>query len=104
MYSFLYSRLPLPDGIEWVQQHDDVEGQVVADDDADADLEEDGERHDHPYREPGRHHKTQHHEQRIAERVQDAVAVVLQRDRPFAVAVDDEFAVLDDLPQAFDAD
>ena len=42
--------------------------------------------------------KPSHHRQDVAHRVEDAVAVVVERDRRLAVAIDDDVGVLEDLP------
>src|SRR4051812_40119202 len=96
----LNSTLPLPNGLERMQQHDHVERQIVPDEIADTEFEDEGEGHDHPYREPSRHDKPQHHGQCVRHRIDDAVAIIVERDRAGAVAVDDERAVFQQLPAA----
>jgi hypothetical protein len=87
-----------------MQQHDHVECQIVPDDVADTEFEDESEGHDHPYRKPARHHKSQHHRKRVRHRIDDAVAVIVERDRAGAVALDNQRAVLEKLPAALDDD
>src|SRR5262245_14557988 len=98
------SGLPLTNGLERMQQHDHVEGEIVADEDADGNLQYERKRHDEPYRKPRGHHKTHHHRQRVGDGVEDAVAIVVEGNGSFAIAVDNEIAVLDELPGSFEAD
>ena len=45
-----------------------------------------------------------HHGRDITHRVDDTVTVVIQRDRGFAVTIDDEIRILENFPGTFDCD
>lgn len=45
--------------------------------------------------------QTRHHCENVADRIQYAVAIVVERDRRLAIAVDDEVGVLENFPGAF---
>ncbi len=98
------THLPLADRVDRVQQHQDVQREVVADQVADGQFHGHGGRDDRPDREPCSQHETEHHRADVAERVQHAVAVVLERDRGFAVAVDHHVGVLEHLPTRLEHD
>ena len=53
---------------------------------------------------PARDKEAEHHEQNVAHRVDDAVAVIIERDRQLAIMIDDEVGVLDHLPGRLDGD
>ena len=63
----------------------------------------DQQEHRHPGRQPRGEQEAHHHRQHVADRVDDAVAVVVARDGLGAIAVDDEGGVLEDLPAGLDA-
>src|SRR6185437_1952690 len=85
--------LPARQGGEGMDELDDVERQVVADHDGKEKLDGDRQGHCVPRRHAVGQGETGHHRQRIGYRIDHAVA-----KRRLAVAVDDEWRVLDDLP------
>ena len=68
------SRLPVPDRLERVDQHDDVEGETTANVKPDQNLEGKPERDRRRDRKPSRRQKAHHDRQRIRNRIDDAVA------------------------------
>ena len=90
------------DGLDRVQQHQDVQGQVVANQVADHQFHRDGGDDDHPDGEARGQHEAEHHGADVAERVQHAVAVVIEGDGGLAIAVDHHVGVLEDFPAAFE--
>ena len=96
------SPLPLPHRIQRIQQHQDVQQQVVADHVADAELHRDRQRDGRPDRQPRGQQEAAHHRGDVADGIDDAVAVVVERDRRFAIAIDDEVGVLENLPPRLD--
>jgi hypothetical protein len=81
-----------------VEQHDDVEGQVVPDQVADQELGREGERHRGRDGQARGHEEAHRAGEHVGDGVDDAVAVVVERDRALAVALDDRVRVLGDLP------
>ena len=55
---------------------------------ADEQLERDGDGDGEPDRPPAREEEADHHEQRVGHRVDDAVAVIVERDGRAAIALD----------------
>src|SRR5688572_23626034 len=82
---------------EWrraMDKHDDVQSQIVPDRIEQCGLDEDAGQNRRPHRQPVRDEETGNHRQRIAHRVEDAVAVIVERNRRRAVALDDEAGIL----------
>jgi len=63
----LSTRLPLANGIDRVEQHQDVQGEVVANHPCDAHLEADGQRHGDPGRQAARRLEASDHRQHVAD-------------------------------------
>src|SRR5262245_5202354 len=74
----LSAGLPLLDGIEWPQKHDDVEGEIVADHIADEKLKQDSDRHGEPDRKPRGEHEAHNHGERVEDGIDDAIAVIVE--------------------------
>src|SRR5258707_7598475 len=72
------ARLPVPDRLERMDQHDDVQGQIVADVQPDHDLKQNRDRDGERDRELPRQQEARNHRQRIGNRIDDAVAIVIQ--------------------------
>src|SRR5476649_1126952 len=82
------AHLPVPDRLEWMDQHDDVQGQIVADVQPDQNFKRNRECYSQRNREFSREQKACDHGQRIGHRIDDAVAVIVQRNRAGAITVD----------------
>jgi hypothetical protein len=67
------------DRVERMQEHDDVEREVVADGDGDADFHCDDQRDRQPHRYFAGDEKAQRGEQDVAHGIEDAVAAVAPR-------------------------
>ena len=76
--------------------------QVVANEPQDEELHRDSERDDRPDRETRRDQKARDHGEDVADRIEDAVAVVVERNRHLAIAIDHHVGVLEDLPRRFE--
>jgi hypothetical protein len=94
--------LPLFDGIEWMDEHDNVQCEVVSDHCADDQLHGKRQNDGEPHGQAGRGVKANGRGDDVADRIDDAVTKIIQSDRGFAVAADDEVGVLEDFPGAFD--
>src|SRR4029453_12398185 len=94
--------LPPPHHVQRVDQHQDVQREVVANAVRQGELNHDREEDRQPYRPPRGHRKSADHRHDVRQRVDDTVAVVIERDRRVAATVDDEVGVLDDLPRGLD--
>src|SRR6267142_443925 len=81
--------LPVPDRLERMDQHDDVQGQIVADVQSDQNFKQNRERDRQRNRELSCEQKARDHGQRIGNRIDDAVAVIIQRNRAGAITLDD---------------
>lgn len=82
--------LPHLHGLDGMDEHEDIEGEIVADPPETAEFEDNDEDDADPdLREAGDDEADDHHED-IADGIQDTVADIAERDRRFAVAVDDE--------------
>src|SRR5438128_1601023 len=97
-------RLPGADRVARGDEHDDVQSQIVADRGEGAELEQDRQRHRPLDREPPRDGEAEDHPAYVGDRVDHAVAGVAERRRLLPVAVDDEAAVLQNLPTRLDQD
>src|SRR6185295_19332219 len=93
--------LPNLDRLEGMNQHDDVERQIVANMQRQYQLEQEHDRDGGDNRKLLRQQKAADHRKVIGDRIDDAVAEVIQRDRAGAVAVDDPVGILDQFPAAF---
>ena len=94
--------LPLLDTFRRTHEHDDIQGQIVADPEETADLHDDDHSdHDPDLGKPGDHESNSGHGH-IADGVEDAVADIAEGDGGFAVAVDDEGRILEEFPARFD--
>src|SRR5436305_223283 len=71
-----WARLPVADRLIRIEQHDDVQGQVVANVKTHGDLEDDRQRDSRSYRKLQRQQEAHGHEAHVRDRVDDAVAVV----------------------------
>src|SRR5260221_5373865 len=98
------ARLPRLDGVDGVDEHDEVEREIVADRPADEELERHGERDGRGCRQGPGKDEADDHESGIRQRIDDAVAVIVERDRRGAIALDDERRVLHHLPGGFEPD
>src|SRR3954447_9113564 len=97
-----WPRLPVPDRFEGMDQHDDIEGQIVADVQSHQDFEGKRNRDGRRHRQLSREQKAQNHGQVVGNRIDDGVAVVIQRNRAGAITLDDPRRIFDQLPAALD--
>src|SRR5579859_1552086 len=81
-----------------MNKHHDIEGKVIADRKNEPDLYADPNQYRQAWRNPCSKQKAQHRGQRIADRIDDRVAIIADGNRSGAIALDDEWAVLQDLP------
>ena len=84
--------LPLSDPLDRMHQHEDVEREIVADRPAHEELHRQREYDNQASREARGEKESERHRQDVRDRVDHAVAEVVERDRGFAVAVDDDRA------------
>ena len=91
------SGLPPLNRRKWVEQHKDVERQVVADEPRESEFGRYDQAGRSPYRQNIREVKAQHTEENIGHRIEDAVAVIIVCGG-LAVAVDDEWGILQNFP------
>src|SRR5262245_30597373 len=97
-------QLPAADRIDGIEEHEDVEGEVVPDGGQEHELDDDREQDDDPPGQTGGEPEAEDHGANVAQGVDDAVAEVVEGRGVGAVAVDDEGRVLEDLPAALGGD
>lgn len=102
LLSGLARRLPLADRIQRVKQHDDIQRQTIADGGHYDDLGDDHDCDADPHWQPVCQPEADPHGDDVEDRVQNAVAVVIQRYCHLAVAVDDGVGVFQNFPRGFD--
>src|ERR1700712_5739005 len=83
------ARLPVPDRLGRMDQHDDVQSQIVADMQPDQDLKQNRECDRRRNWKLSREQEAHDHRQVVGNRINDAVAVIIQRHRAGAIALDD---------------
>src|SRR5262245_51717232 len=86
--------LPLAYRLVGIEQHDNVQSQVVTNVKADGDFEDQRQRNRRHDRQLQSEQKADDHEARVSDRVDDAVAVVVERSGFGPIAVDNEAGVL----------
>ncbi len=80
--------LPRFDGGEWVEEHDDIQGEIVSNPNGTADLHREKQRRaDRGTRAIGKS-KSERHHNHVAHGVQDAITVVTKSYRRPTVAID----------------
>ena len=96
--------MPLPDRLKRIDEHHDIQQQAIP-------YPEDQNglgRQEQPERLPKpqlvRDQKTKAATRNIGERIYYRIAIIIQRDRRLAIAVNDIVGVLDNLPRSFDND
>src|ERR1051326_5526391 len=100
----LAGRLPSLDPRHFVNQHHDVEREVIADRKSHPGLYGDDCQYGCDRREPRRKQEAHYGGQRIAERIDDGIAIITGRNGTGTIAFNDKRAVLEDLPRRFQHD
>src|ERR1700691_5335125 len=95
-----WPRLPLSYGLKRVDQHDDIQGEIIANMKPDQNLERKRECDGQGNRKLSGRQKACDHGQRIGYRVDDAVAKIVQRHYGGAISLDNPVGVFNDLPAA----
>ena len=98
---FLSPALPDFNRLARIDEHDDIQGEIIADPKADKYFHCDYEKDCRPDGQTARKEKSEHHEKDVENGIQNRVAVVIERNGDFSVAVYDKIRVFKYLPRSF---
>src|SRR5712671_7240313 len=96
--------LPGLDGFGRVDKHQNIQQKIVPDEIYQRGLDQDAAGDNAPDRQPPCQREAGHHGKRVGNGVDDAVAVIVERDRASPIAFDHEARILQDLPGSFAQD
>src|SRR6516164_7873346 len=96
--------LPSPDPRHFMNKHHDIQGEVITDRKSKADLYGDSDQYRCDWRDPRSKQEAHHSCQCVADRIDNSIAIITDRNGAGAIALNYKRAVLEDLPCCFNQD
>src|SRR5262249_14978512 len=100
----LSEHLPIPNALYRVDKHQNVDSQAVAKPKQKEKIQQQTARDRDTNRQPGRREVSNHHCADVADRIEDAVAEVIQRDGHVTVSPNNKIRIFEEFPATLEND